>query len=205
MSEPQIEELPLLERTLNRIDVIHDEDPRAEWHRGSKYPKELLYARRLTTWLTMLVNDPSDELRIAVRAQHLRRWKLARGEFPKDKKGYKAWRKEQQKRHADLCGELMKLMGWKKKEIDRVKALIQKKKLSTDAEAQTVEDVACLDFLMYDLTEFHKKHGDKKIKDILKKTAAKMSPRARECALGIRHADDLQALVTAALTPAPAK
>jgi hypothetical protein len=205
MSEPQIEELPLLERTLNRIDVIHDEDPRAEWHRGSKYPKELLYARRLTSWLTMLVKDPSDELRIAIRAQHLRRWKLGRAEFPLNKKGYKAWRKEQQKRHADLCGELMKRLGWKKKEIDRVKALIQKKKLATDAEAQSVEDCACLDFLMYDLPEFHKKHGDKKIKDILKKTAAKMSLQARECALGIRHTGDLQPLVAAVLALPPPK
>ena len=49
--------------------------------------------------------------------------------------------------------------------------------MRSDAEAQTLEDVACLVFLRYYAENFAAKHPREKVFDILLKTQRKMSPR----------------------------
>ena len=56
--------------------------------------------------------------------------------------------------------------------------------LRSDAEAQTLEDVACLVFLRHYAANFAAKHPEAKVLDILMKTQRKMSPRGRVAAPG---------------------
>jgi hypothetical protein len=77
-----------LARALAAIDRLHAEDPARE---GGE-PAELVYARRMSAALARLVEAPSEELQLAVRAQHLQRWTLPRDAHPAGKAGYHAWR-----------------------------------------------------------------------------------------------------------------
>jgi len=74
--------------------------------------------------------------------------------------------------------------GYDEVRIVRVGALVRKEQLRSDAEAQTLEDVACLVFLRHYAANFAAKHADEKVLDILVKTQRKMSPRARAAAPG---------------------
>ncbi len=60
---------------------------------------------------------------------------------------------------------------------------VRKERLKSDAEAQTLEDVACLVFLEHYLGDFMAKIDEDKLAGILAKTWNKMSPRGREQAL----------------------
>jgi Domain of unknown function (DUF4202) len=74
--------------------------------------------------------------------------------------------------------------GYEDAAIARAGALVRKENLRADAEAQTLEDVACLVFLRYYAANFAAKHAEEKVLDILVKTQRKMSPRAGAAALG---------------------
>ena len=73
----------------------------------------------------------------------------------------------------------MAACGYDEAVIARVGALARKEQLRNDAEAQTLEDVACLVFLRYCAENFAAKHAREKVFDILLKTQRKMSPRGR--------------------------
>ena len=92
---------------LARIDAVNAEDPR--WDGGE--PSELVYAQRMTGWLERLAPDASEELRLAVRAQHIARWRLPRERFPEGRAGYKRWRSECARMHADVAGEILAEVG----------------------------------------------------------------------------------------------
>ena len=77
----------------------------------------------------------------------------------------------------------------------RARALLRKEKLKSDAEAQTLEDAACLVFLEHYLGEFMKKVAQDKLPGILAKTWNKMSPRGREQALGLAVVPQVSALL----------
>jgi hypothetical protein len=53
---------------------------------GQQVPYELAYARWLTAWVLQLCADgelqPSEELRIAARGQHVERWLVPRNTYP---------------------------------------------------------------------------------------------------------------------------
>ena len=61
-----------------RFDAANADDPTTEVFQGAVYPKELLYAQRMTTWLDKLAPDASEALRLAVRCQHIQRWTIPR-------------------------------------------------------------------------------------------------------------------------------
>lgn len=184
-------------RALAAIDAVHAEDPEKE---GGE-PKELAYARRMGAWLEKLSPDASDPLRLAVRCQHLRRWSMARSAYPEGKVGYLRWRKESAIAHAALAGELLVQAGYGADTVQRVQSLVKKERIKHDAEAQLVEDTACLVFLEFEFAAFAAKHGEAKIVDILRKTWAKMSPQGRAAALELRMPAPLRALVEKALSP----
>ena len=173
-----------------RIDAVHAEDPEQ---------KELIYAQRMSSWLEQLAPQASEALRLAVRCQHLRRWAIARSDYPEGKVGYLRWRKEESLAHAALAGELLLKAGYDVVEVKRVQSLVKKEAIKHDAEAQTLEDVTCLVFLEHELAAFAAKHPEAKVVDILRKTWPKMSARGQQAALALRLPAPLRALVEKAV------
>jgi len=171
-----------LDAAIAAIDAANAEDPNAETVGGKRVPKELAYARRMTAWLDRLAPDASEALRLAIRAQHIRRWTVPRDGYPMDRQGYHRWRTALARFHAETAGALLAKAGYDAVMIERVGSLIRKERLKSDPEAQTLEDVACLVFLENYLGDFAGKHDEAKVVDILRKTWRKMSPRGQAAA-----------------------
>jgi hypothetical protein len=188
-----------LERALAAIDAANDADPNRVEHGGERIAKETLYARRMTDRLTRLAPEAGEELQVAVRAQHLCRWTIARSDYPEGRAGYKRWRSELARVHAALVGEILAEVGYPPAFVDRVKSLVLKQRLAADPEAGTLEDVACLVFLEHYFAEFAAKHEPDKLVDIVGKTWRKMSERGHAAALELELPDELAAIVARAL------
>jgi hypothetical protein len=180
------------DRAIASIDAFNARDPHGE---------ELLYSQRMTAWLARLEPDASEALRLAVRAQHIGRWTSPRKTYPDTRAGYKQWRDALAGYHAEKATEILREAGYGDDVIARVAALIKKKNLKTDAESQTLEDVACLVFLDHEFADFAERHGDEKLIRILQRTWLKMSERGREAALGLDFPPRLKGLIEAALAP----
>jgi hypothetical protein len=161
-----------LQRVLAGIDAANRLDPACD---ADGTPRALLYGQRMSAVLARFAPGASDALQIAARAQHIERWTIPRDTYPEGRVAYLTWRKELQKHHARRAGELMAEEGYEAEEIARVGSLIKKERLKHDPEVQTLEDVICLVFLEHEAPEFIAKHDDAKVKDILAKTAGKMS------------------------------
>ncbi len=174
-----------LERVLRLIDAANRADPNSETDGGVEYPKELLYARRMSAWLERLRPGASETLRIAVCAQHLERWAIPRGRFPEGRRGYLRWRTAAAGHHARRTAQLMREAGYDSAAVAAVEALLRKEGLAVatqDSDVQALEDAACLVFLDSYLTAFAAKHPPEKVTSILTRTWRKMSPAARGAA-----------------------
>ncbi len=182
-----------------RFDAVNAEDPNRETIDGVQRPKELVYAERMSAWLGRLVGDASEVVRLAVRAQHIRRWTIARESYPMDRAGYHKWRTDLGRFHAETAGEILRQVGYGEETIARVQSLLRKERLKADPEVQLLEDVACLVFLDHYFADFARKHDAEKLTDIVRKTWRKMSPRGHEAARGLSFRPDLGAIVTRAL------
>ena len=79
-------------KAIRRFDAANAEDPETEVVEGESYPRELLYAQRMSAWLERYAPDASEALRLAVRCQHIRRWVIPRRDYPMDRRGYLQWR-----------------------------------------------------------------------------------------------------------------
>lgn len=180
MSDPAPDRLT---RAYALIDAANAQDPT-----GQAEP----YGRRMTATLEAFRPGAPEPLRIAARAQHIERWTVPRTSYPEGRMAYLAWRKDLQKLHARRAGEIMALCGYAEEEIARTGSLLRKERLKQDADAQTLEDVICLVFLAHEADAFIAKHDDAKVRDILAKTARKMSPEglaaAAQVAMGARLA-----------------
>ncbi len=188
------------ERAIARLDAEHAQDPRTEEVPGEgPVPQELAYARRMTAWLERLAPDASEPLRLAVRAQHLCRWRIPRDRFPMDRVGYLSWRAELSRLHAELAGELLAEVGYPAETIARVQALVRKRHLRSDPEAQLLEDAACLVFIETGLAAFAEGRDETQLLGVLRKTWAKMGERGRAEALALPVPEPVRALVTRAL------
>ena len=155
------------------FDQANCQDPNQEIHNGQEFPKELLYAQRMTEWLSRMEPNASEALQLAARSQHICRWKIPRDSYPMDRKGYLLWRTELKKFHADKSEEILTSCGYNHEVIDRVKSLVIKQRLKTDPESQTLEDVVCLVFLQHYFEDFAAKHEVEKVMSIVKKTWSK--------------------------------
>ena len=164
------------------IDAAHAEDPEKD---ASGRPAELVYAQRMSAWLAKLAPDASEQLRLAVRCQHLRRWVIARSAYPEGKVGYLRWRKEEALAHAALAGEILGRAGYDTAAVKQVQSLVKKERIKHDPEAQLLEDCACLVFLEFEFAEFAPKHEEAKLIDILRKSWSKMSPAGQQAALAL--------------------
>jgi Domain of unknown function (DUF4202) len=188
---------------LRRFDAANAEDPHREVVDGVSYPKELLYAQRLTAWLERFAPEASEALRLAARSQHIRRWMIPRDHYPMDRRGYLQWRTTLGKFHAETAATILREVGYEEATIQRVRSLLRKEGLKRDPEVQCLEDVICLVFLESYCADFAGQHDVAKALGILRKTWSKMSPRGREVARTAGLRVDVQRLIDAALAAGP--
>ncbi|QOL25745.1 DUF4202 domain-containing protein [Thalassotalea sp. LPB0316] len=188
-----------LQAVLAKIDEINAQDPNSEVVDGQSVAKELIYGRRMTKCLNQYWPQASDLLQIAVRAQHVKRWHIARSEYPLGKAGYYAWRKALGVFHAETAMEVMREHGYSESEAEQTGVMLRKEQLKTNSDTQTLEDVACLVFLSYYFDAFASKHDDEKIIKIVQKTWKKMSQQAKDIALSLTLPEHLGKLVAQAL------
>ncbi len=183
------------------IDAANSKDPNRVCVDGAEHPAELIYGQRMSAMLARLYPDASEALRLAVRAQHIRRWEVPRNSYPMDRPGYLRWRKDLGRKHADWAGEILAGCGYGTEEIARVGSLLRKENLRKDAETQALEDTAALVFLAYYAEEFAAKHEPDKVVTILAKTLAKMSEHGKRSAATL----DLPPAIVGALEAAAAQ
>ena len=172
-------DLARFEKAIAAFDAYHRKDPNTEKYDGQLYPKELLYARRMTEKLAQFKPDADEVVKLAARSQHIGRWEIPRTDYPMDKKGYLQWRSAEKIRHAKIAETILNECGYPGQIIEEVKNLLLKKELKTNPKTQLIEDVVCLVFIEHYLDEFAAKHEAEKVRDILRKTVTKMSVEGR--------------------------
>lgn len=179
-----------LDRAHALIDAANAADPAGE---------ALRYGQRMTAALEAFAPGAPETLKIAARAQHIERWTIPRNSYPEGRIAYLTWRKDLQKLHARRASEIMAACGYSEAEIARTASLLRKERLKQDADAQTLEDVICLVFLQYEAEPFIARHEDDKVRDILAKTAKKMSAAGLAAAGAVPMGERLKRLLGEAL------
>jgi hypothetical protein len=194
-----------LDHALAAIDAANADDPNVLLVAGKSRTRELAHAEMMTRWVRRLDPDCSDEQLLAARAHHLRRWSIPRSTYPEGRAGYLRWRTALKRQHAEDVGAILRDAGYDDGAIERVQAIVRKQGLGTDPDVQVHEDALCLVFLETQLDELAGRLGDDKTVDVLRKTAAKMSPAGLEAAAGLTLSPDGAALLERALsTDSPA-
>ena len=173
-----------IQKAFELFDAANAQDPNKEVYNGETYPKELLYAQRMTEILGDFLPDASTALQLACRSQHICRWEIARDSYPMDRIGYLQWRSQLKIMHAEKASSILKEVGFDEATCHRTRGILttKEKKLKRDDETQCIEDVICLVFLKYYYDDFLVKHDEAKIIDILKKPGKKMSEKGHEAA-----------------------
>jgi hypothetical protein len=156
-----------------KMDAANAADPRGV---------ELPYAQRLSAWVERLAPAASEALRLAARAQHIRRWEHPRDSYPPGRIGYLKWREDLKQFHARKAAEILREVGYDAATVARVQHLICKRNFPRDEEGRVLEDALCLTFLETQLQETTAKVGAEKMADILRKTWRKMTPAAQQIA-----------------------
>ncbi len=197
-----------LEQVLDLIDQANREDPNRETgDDGAEWPKEHLYAVRMSDMLERFDPQADEVMQIAIRAQHIERWKSPRSDYPMNKKGYHLWRTNLYKFHADTVAALMEKAGYDEQSIERVRNAVGKKSLRTNPDTQLLEDIAGLVFIEHYMQAFADKHpeyDEAKWIDIILKSWRKMSDKAHDFALSgkLKLPEPLVPLIQKALASA---
>ncbi len=168
------------------IDTANSEDPSQETVDGKIWPKEILYSHRMCDMLQRFMPDADDAMKLAIRAQHIQRWKSPRDAYPMDRIGYLKWRKDLYKFHAQTATDLLVQAGYGEDVTGRVKQAVAKMRIKENPDTQLLEDVSVLVFIEHYLVEFvgkHPEYTEEKWLDIIRKIWKKMTNRARQFAL----------------------
>ncbi len=181
------------------FDKANSSDPYTESSEGKEFPKELLYAIRMTQRLNQFEPEASIAVQLAVRCQHICRWEIRRDYYVMNRKGYLTWRKDLAKFHAIKASKILNEVGYDESLIDKVKFLLQKKQLKRNKETQLLEDVVCLVFLEFYFEKFAEKYSEEKLIEIVKKTWIKMSDKGHEWALKLNFSEKPMKLIQKAL------
>jgi hypothetical protein len=168
---------PRFEAAIAAIDAVNADDPESLTVDGVARPKGIVHAELMTAWVRRLSNEPSDAQLLAARAHHLRRWSVPRSSYPDGRSGYLRWRTELRRQHATDVAAILVDVGYDEATVERVSAIVNKRGLGVDPEVQAHEDALCLVFLGNQLADTTDRLGDEKMVDVLRKTAAKMSPQ----------------------------
>ncbi|MBW1761908.1 MAG: DUF4202 domain-containing protein [Deltaproteobacteria bacterium] len=191
-----------LDNALRRFDEANAADPNTELVNGQPVPKEVIYGQRMSARLAVFAPDAPETVKLAARAQHIRRWEVPRDSYPEGRAGYLKWRTDLHKRHADIAAEIMQDVGYDAKTIERAQTLLRKRGLKTDPDVQLMEDVICLVFLEHYFHDFAQKHAEEKLVPIVQKTWKKMTDQAHETALALDYAPEDLAVIQKALQSA---
>lgn len=169
---------------------------------NTSYPKEYLYALRMIEVLEHFAPESSEEVYLAAWCQHLNRWDIPRNTYPMDRKGYHQWRSYLYTYQADKAGDILTVAEYDAEAIATIKELIAKKNLKSNEQSQLLEDVVCLVFLTYNLSEFVETHKDdiEKLIRIIKSTWLKMSEKGHSAALDISFTKEIKALILTAVS-----
>jgi len=168
------------------IDAANAQDPNQEQADGQSFPKELLYSQRMSEMLDRFAPQADAAQKLAIRAQHVQRWKSARSDFPEGRQGYLQWRTGLYKFHAETAARLLMEAGCGDDVIERVKQAVGKRALKLNRDTQLLEDVTDLVFIEHYMLAFAHKHpeyDEAKWLDIVRKTWKKMSEDAQQFAL----------------------
>lgn len=157
------------------IDAANGEDPNVVVVRARSEPRARVEGSLAVEWIEHLVPGADDALRLAARAHHLRRWEVPRRTYPTGRIGYLRWRTAQKQRHAADVAELLGAVGYPPDVIARVQELVRRERLSTDPQAQAVEDAACLVFIETQLADMELQLDHPHLLEVIRKTARKMS------------------------------
>ena len=174
------------EQVVNLMDAANSEDPNVEMLDGKEWPKELLYSHRMADMLARYKPEADQVVQLAIRGQHMLRWKSPRSDYPMNRKGYHQWRTALYTFHANSVAELMEKAGYDEESLERVKQAVGKKAIKKNADTQLLEDVAALVFIEHYMLAFAEKHpeyDEEKWIDIIRKTWRKMSDDAHKFAL----------------------
>ena len=173
-------------QVVNLMDAANSEDPNIETADGKEWPKELLYSHRMADMLARYKPMADHVIQLAIRGQHMLRWKSPRDAYPMNRKGYHQWRTQLYTFHANSVAELMTKAGYDDESLERVKKAVGKKGIKTNEDTQLLEDVAGLVFIEHYMLAFAEKHpeyDEEKWIDIIRKTWKKMSSDAHDFAL----------------------
>ena len=174
------------DKAVSLMDAANSEDPNIEMADGKEWPKELLYSHRMSDMLERYKPTADDVAKLAIRGQHIQRWKSPRDAYPMDRKGYHQWRTQLYTFHADAVAALMAEAGYDEASLERVKKAVGKKAIKTNDDTQLLEDVAGLVFIEHYMLAFAEKHpeyDEAKWIDIIRKTWRKMSEDAHKFTL----------------------
>lgn len=187
---------------ISAIDAVNAQDPRKITVNGTEQPFETVYADRMTETLEQMYPDASELLRIASRAQHIRRWQIPRDTFPMNREGYQKWRLGMRQLHAELVGGIMEEQGYSSEDIADVGMFLRKERLKRVADSQALENVVDVVFLNYywdDFVEKFSDYDDDKLIDIVGKTLRKMSSHGHAAALALDLPPETTRIVLAAV------
>ena len=169
------------------MDEANAEDPNTDIDiDGKEWPKEQLYSHRMADMISRYKSEADYVNQLAVRGQHIQRWKSPRDAYPMDRKGYHQWRKELYTFHANTTAELMTKAGFDEESLERVRQAIGKIGIKVNKDTQLLEDVAGLVFIEHYMLAFAEKHPEyteEKWIDIIRKTWNKMSEDAHTFSL----------------------
>lgn len=194
-----MEQSEKFKKAIQLFDAANSLDPNKEIFEGNEFPKELLYAERMTNQLNKFAPNSSEALQLTVRCQHICRWEIPRDSYEMNRVGYLTWRKDLKDFHAKKASEILGEAGYNAKTINEVEFLLLKKQLKKNADTQTLEDVVCLVFLEFYFSKFSKKYSEEKLIDIVQKTWKKMSEKGHKTALESKLPESALALIAKAL------
>lgn len=189
-----------LQQAIELFDSANQTDPNRETFQGKSYPKELLYAQRMTEQLNSFAPEASEELQLTARCQHICRWEIARDSYDMNREGYLRWRQDLKKFHARKATTILEEVEYSEEVIKKVRFLLEKKQLKKNEETQTLEDVICLVFLEHYFEPFAAKHPEEKTINILQKTWRKMSEKGHDAALKLPLSKSALTLVSKAIS-----
>jgi hypothetical protein len=158
----------------------------------------LRHGRRAVEWVQRLDPAADEAQLLAARAHHLRRAAVPRSSYPEGRAGYLRWRRDGKERHAVEVGALLRGVGYDDEVVARVQALVRKAP-GGGAAALVHEDAACLVFLETQLVSLTDQLGEDHMVEVLRKTAAKMSPAGLAAADGLPLSPRSRALLERAL------
>lgn len=173
------------QQAIAAIDAANADDPFTLEIGGDALPKEQTHAEMMTRWVLELDPEASEELQLAARAHHIRRWMIPRSSFPAGRSAYLRWRRALHAVHAELTAAILEECGYPRRSVERVAALVAKADLlqAGDPDAQTLEDALSLVFLDTQLEPLLDDLDDRQLRRALGRTWRKMSPNGQEEAL----------------------